>query len=152
APFYLPDGTIMVSYASNVAGLNWKIVSIDPRTSALTTLVTNGGGKVQVDAVIAYKYPPRELYDNRRQLVFGGSGGGSDAGHAPLHIPDAPMVFTLLTGNLRRGRPVAAFRPAKYLAVYSEGKCPSSATCTANTNGIFQNRSLLGEAELADDG
>ena len=61
------------------------------------------------------------------------------------------MVFTLLTGNLRRGRPVDAFRRAKFLAVYSEGLCPASG-CTANTNGIFQSRTLLGTAPLSDDG
>ena len=100
--------------------------------------------------MLAYKYPPRALYENRRQLVFGGSDTG-DAAHAVLHMPDAPMVFTLLTGNLRRGRPVDAFRKAKFLAVYSEGLCPTG-SCTANTNGIYQNRSLLGTAPLADDG
>jgi hypothetical protein len=61
------------------------------------------------------------------------------------------MVFTLLTGNLRRGRPVDAFRAAKFLAVYSEGLCPAG-PCMANTNGIFESRSLLGTAPLASDG
>ncbi len=152
APFYLPDGTIMASYASNLQALNWDIVSVNPRTNTHTSLLTNGGGKVHVDAVLAYKYPARVFYDNRRQLVFGGSGDGADTGHATLHMPDAPMVFTLLTGNLRRGRPVDAFRSAKYLAIYTEAKCPAGATCSANTNGIFQSRSLLGEAPLASDG
>jgi hypothetical protein len=61
------------------------------------------------------------------------------------------MLFTVLTGNLRRGRPVDAFRPAKFLAVYSEGMCPA-ANCSAGSNGIFEQRALLGEAPLADDG
>ena len=74
-----------------------------------------------------------------------------DTAHGVLYMPDAPMVFTLLTANLRRGRPVAAFRPAKYLAVYSEGGCPASG-CTANTNGVYQARSMLGKAQLASDG
>jgi len=82
--------------------------------------------------------------------VFGGNDGG-DQGHGVIHMPDAPLLFTLLTGNLRRGRPVDAFRDARYLAVYSEGPCPSSG-CTANTNGIYENRQMLGNAELADDG
>jgi hypothetical protein len=67
-------------------------------------------------------------------------------------MPDAPMVFTLLTGNLRRGRPVDAFRKARYLVVTAEGACPAGASCSANTNGIYQNRMVLGKAELADDG
>jgi hypothetical protein len=62
------------------------------------------------------------------------------------------MVFTLLTANLRRGRPVDAFRTAKYLAVYSEDKCPTAGACSPNTNGIFQARTMLGSAPLQDDG
>src|SRR5262249_26075994 len=66
------------------------------------------------------------------------------------HMPDAPMVFTLLTGNLRRGRPVDDFRKAKFLAIYSEGMCAGN--CGPTGNGIFENRQLLGRAPLAGDG
>ena len=62
-------------------------------------------------------------------------------------MPDAPMVFTLLTGNLRRGRPVDEFRAATQLAVYSEGMCPAGA-CSRTTDGIYQNRTLLGKTPL----
>ena len=61
------------------------------------------------------------------------------------------MTFTLLTANLRRGRPFEAFRQARYLAVCSEGLCPPGC-CSANTNGIYESRSMLGRAELAEDG
>jgi hypothetical protein len=149
APFYLPDGQIMVSYAT-LPGLAWKIVAVNPRTGAQTDMITGANGAA-VDAVLAYKYPARATYANRRQLVFGGSVDAGDTSHAVLHMPDAPLVFTLLTANLRRGRPVDAFRTAKSLAVYSEAMCPA-AGCAANTNGIFQNRTLLGTAPLADDG
>ena len=152
APVTLPDGEILVSYATDVNNLNWDLVAVSPRTGMRRNVFTGGaGGKARVDAVLAYKYPARTLYLNRRQLVFGGSDDRTDAAHAVLHTPDAPMLFTLLTGNLRRGRPVDAFRGAKYLAVYSEGPCPAGA-CTPNANGIFEQRSMLGEAELADDG
>jgi hypothetical protein len=151
SPVSLPDGQIMVSYASAPATGNFEIVAINPHSDARTQLLTGGaGGTVRVDAVLAYKYPPRALYENRRQLVFGGSGGG-DPGHAVLHMPDAPMVFTLLTGNLRRGRPVDKFRNARFLAVYSEGLCPATG-CTTMGNGIFESRTLLGRAPLASDG
>jgi hypothetical protein len=103
-----------------------------------------------VDAVLAFTYPARQLYENRRQLVFGGSASG-DPGHAVLHMPDAPMVFTLLTGNLRRGRPVDAFRGAKYLAVYTEGLCPAG-NCGPGPSGIHESRQMLGTAQLAGDG
>lgn len=150
-PVALPDGRIMASFTSNAAAGTFEIVQVDPRTHQQSVLVTGGGAGSRVDAVLAYKWPARPLYANRRQLVFGGDSALGDAEHAVLHIPDAPMTFTLLTGNLRRGRPVDAFRGARYLAVWTEGPCPAGA-CSANTNGIFESRTMLGRAELADDG
>jgi hypothetical protein len=153
APVTLPDGTIMVSHETSVTALDWDLVAISPRDGSKRNIFNAGppGGKARVDAVLAYKFPARTMYLNRRQLVFGGSTDASDPGHAILHMPDAPFIFTLLTGNLRRGRPVDAFRGAKYLAIYTEGMCPAG-NCTAGANGIFESRALLGEAPLADDG
>ena len=150
-PVSLPDGRIMAAYTDNGGG-TFQIVAVDPRPGAGHTPLITGGTGAQVDAVLAYKHPPRtKLYANRRQLVFGGDAALGDPEHAVLHLPDAPMMFTLLTANLRRGRPVDAFRAARYLAVYTEGLCPSG-PCSANTNGIFESRTMLGRAELADDG
>jgi hypothetical protein len=151
-PVSLPDGQIMVSYAGTAAAGDFDIVAISPRDGTRTPVFAAAppAGKIRVDAVLAYKYPARPLYENRRQLVFGGNAGG-DPGHGVLHMPDAPLVFTLLTGNLRRGRPVDAFRAAKFLAVYSEGLCPAGG-CNAGANGIFESRQLLGTAPLAADG
>jgi hypothetical protein len=119
----MPDGQILASFTPSASALAWRLVAVNPRTNAQSTLLAPGGGRALVDAVIAYKFPARPLYYNRRQLVFGGSSGGSDvdAGHAVVHFPDAPMVFTLLTGNLRRGRPVDAFRAATDLVIKSNG-------------------------------
>jgi hypothetical protein len=133
SPFPLPDGQIMVSFAPSAAALAWRLVAINPRTGAQTTLETPAAGRAIVDAVLAYKYPARSLYLNRRQLVFGGS-VDTDAAHAVVHFPDAPLAFTLLTGNLRRGRPVEEFRAADTLVV-------------KDANG-----GSLGTASLADDG
>jgi len=149
-PVSLPSGEIMASYASMAGQGNFQVVAVNPHSGAQTALITPTASTVQVDAVLAYKYPARALYDNRRQLVFGGSDSG-DPAHAVLHMPDAPMVFTLLTGNLRRGRPVDAFRKARFLAIYAEGMCPAG-PCSPNTNAIYQSRMLLGRAALADDG
>lgn len=132
-PVSLPDGTIMAAYASNVGQGNFDIVAVDPRTQQRRDLMTGGTG-VRVDAVLAYKYPARKLYANRRQLVFGGASDTGDAASAVLHMPDAPMVFTLLSANLRRGRPVDAFRSARRLVV----KDP--------------NGQSLGSTELREDG
>jgi hypothetical protein len=148
-PTQMPDGTIMVSYAPNANAADFEVVAINPNTGARRTLITGAAG-AQVDAVLAYKYPARKLYDNRRQLVFGGDAANGDASRAVLHIPDAPVLFTVLTGNLRRGRPVEAFRAATSLAVYEE--LPCSGACTPGPNGIFENRMLLGKTDLRDDG
>jgi hypothetical protein len=148
-PVTLPNGEIMVSFASTAASTNFDIVAVNPRTGRHRDLF-GAGGVVRVDAVLAYKYPARALYENRRQLVFGGNASG-DPAHAVLHMPDAPLVFTLLTANLRRGRPVEAFRGARFLAVWSEELCPAG-NCDANASGIYESRQLLGSAELADDG
>lgn len=149
SPVSLPSGDIMASYADTASTGNFDIVAVNPHSGTPRTLIAAPASAALVDAVLVYKYPPRALYENRRQLVFGGNDAG-DPAHAVLHMPDAPMVFTLLTGNLRRGRPVDAFRKAKFLAIYSEGLCPMG--CTSNTNGIYQSRTLLGRAQLADDG
>ncbi len=153
APVTLPDGTIMVSHESGADTLDWDLIAISPRDGTKRNIFSGAppGGKARVDAVLAYKYPTRVMYLNRRQLVFGGGFDTSDDAHGTISMPDAPMLFTLLTGNLRRGRPVDAFRPAKFLAVYSEGMCPAGA-CSAGANGIFESRMLLGTAPLADDG
>jgi len=133
SPVVMPDGQIMASYYDGSTGsLAWRIVSVNVRTGARNVLLAPPGGRAYVDAVLAYKYPPRALYVNRRQLVFGGTTTADDPEHAFVHMPDAPMVFTLLTGNLRRGRPVAAFRGARYLAAEVAG--------------------MTGRADLADDG
>ncbi len=155
-PFGLPDGRIMVSYAAYTGdlaaatSLDWDLVSIDPRTGARTTLI--GGAGAQVDAVFAFKAPPRKPYLNRRQLVFGGSSNPALGDHAIVHMPDAPLIFTLLTGNLRRGRPVDEFRGARRLAVYAEGHATAATTSGNTPSGIFESRQLLGTVDLADDG
>ncbi|MCW5806235.1 MAG: PD40 domain-containing protein [Deltaproteobacteria bacterium] len=151
-PFSMPDGTIMVAYAASAATGNFEIHAVNPRNHALSRSMFSGNnGKIRVDAVLAYRYPARATYANRRQLVFGGS-SGPDRDLAILHMPDAPMTFTLLTGNLRRGRPVDAFRRATRIAVYSEGLCPTSGACSATAGGVFESRLLLGSAALERDG
>ena len=147
-PVSLPDGRILVSKASSPTSGQFDIVMFNPRDGSDEPLFA--GNAIRVDAQLVYKFPSRELYENRRQLVFGGHASGGDPATATVHMPDAPMIFTMLTGNLRRGRPVDEFRNARYLAAYSEGMC--GANCTANVNGIFQDRQFLGRVPLEDDG
>lgn len=155
-PSTLPDGRILVSYTGyagdlgTATSLDWDLVAIDPHTGARQTLIAGGGS--QVDAVLAMKYPPRSLYYNRRQLVFGGSINPSLNGDAVVHMPDAPLVFTLLTGNLRRGRPVDAFRSATQLAIYVEGFAPASTTSGNQDDGRYESRQLFGKVPLRGDG
>jgi hypothetical protein len=155
--FTLPDGRIMTSYAAysgdlgTASSLDFDIVAIDPNTGIRSTLI--GGAGAQVEAVLAFRQPPREHYYNFRQLVFGGGvdvgvTGGED--WAVIHFPDAPMVFTLFNANLRRGRPVDLFRQATQIAVYAEA--PAQPGASPNVGDIFQSRTLLGRAALAEDG
>lgn len=156
APMGLPDGRILVSYAAftgdlrNPGALDWNLVAIHPRTGARQLLL--GGAGAQVDAVLALKHPARKLYENRRQLVFGGTVDPSLGSRASVYMPDAPMVFTLLTSNLRRGRPLSAFERASHLAIYRENPAPAGTTSGTGPGGIFQSRDLLGRAPLAKDG
>ena len=141
-PVTAPDGTILVTR-------NFDLGTFNPRTLGFTPLF--GGGGVRVDAQLIMKYPTRVLYLNRRQLVFGGGATETDRTKAIVHIPDAPMLFTLLTGNLRRGHPVEAFRKAKFLRVLLEEPCPTSG-CTAGANGLFEKRTEIGSFPLQSDG
>tara|TARA_R110002073_G_scaffold103664_12_gene234845 strand:- start:60949 stop:63957 length:3009 start_codon:yes stop_codon:yes gene_type:complete len=154
SPFPLLDGRIMASYSSFSGDLatatshNWDIVALSRRDGSRQVLI--GGAGAQTEAVLAIRRPASELYLNRRQLVFGGEQDAADLEYAVIHIPDAPLIFTLLTSNLRRGRPVEAFRDAKYLAFYAESPTPSGAT--ANVEGIYESRTFMGRVPLESDG
>ena len=157
-PVSLPDGRILVSRASSPTSGQFEVVMFNPRLPAGQTvggvpnpqvLITGGGNRV--DAQLVYKRPVHAPYNNRRQLVFGGRVDTTSTDSAIVHMLDAPMLFTLLTSNLRRGRPVDAFRGARYFAVLREGTCPAG-PCSANTNGIFEQREMVGRVELEDDG
>ncbi len=156
SPHSLLDGRIMASYAAyggdlaQASALDWDLVAVDPRTGDREVILAGDGAVVE--AVLALKHPERELYGNRRQLVFGGgvdteATGGEDFGI--MHFPDAPMLFTLLNANLRRGRPVELFRSAEYLAFYEERPAPAG---TDASGGLFEERVFLGRARLAADG
>jgi hypothetical protein len=159
SPFPLPDGRILVSYAAyggdlgTATSLDWDLVALHPRTGERTPLVVEPGA--QVEAVLALKHPPRDLYYNRRQLVFGGGEdvaitGGQEWG--VIHVPDAPLIFTLLSANLRRGRPVELFQGARRLAAYREQPAPPGTGSGSGEGGIYQMREFLGSALLAPDG
>lgn len=159
SPFPLLDGRIMASHAgyggdlATATALDWDIVAVSPRTGERELLI--GGERAQVEAVLALPHAPRDLYLNRRQLVFGGGVDAQATGGeewAVAHFPDVPVLFTLLNANLRRGRPVDLFRPASHLAVYEEHPAPAGTTSGGGPGGIFEDRVLLGRASLAEDG
>lgn len=157
APFGLPDGSILVSYAPftgdlrNPGALAYDLVAVNPRDGSRRTLV-DGGANAAVDAVLAIKRPVGKLYENRRQLVFGGTVDSGQGNRATVYFPDAPMVFTLLNANLRRGRPLETFSKAKKIAFYREDPAPAGTTSGTGPGGIFQSRQPLGSANLASDG
>lgn len=157
APFGLPDGSILASYAAfsgdlrNPGSLAYDLVAVNPRDGSRRLLV-DAGANAAVDAVLAIKRPAGKLYENRRQLVFGGTVDGGQGSRATLYMPDAPMVFTLLNANLRRGRPLDRFSKASKIAFYREDPAPPGTTSGGGPGGIFQSRQSLGSANLAKDG
>jgi hypothetical protein len=159
SPFPLPDGRIMASYAAYegdlaaAGALAFELVAVNPRDGTREVLLASAGVSL-VEGVLALAHPPRQLYFNRRQLVFGGGADTGESGGAEFavaHFPDAPLIFTLLTGNLRRGRPVDLFRGATHLAAYEELQAPAGTT-SGNEGDIYQDREYLGRAALAEDG
>jgi hypothetical protein len=156
--FGLHDGEILTSYATLAGTLDtanniaWKLhsVSVDTNTGTATQRQLMNRPGAQMDAVEVVRRPPGILFLNKRQLVFGGT--TNVAGHpntAHVHFPDAPMVFTLFTGNLRRGRPVDQFRAATQVEFYTEDRNPGA---SGNLMGIFQQRTRVGSAPLMADG
>jgi len=157
--FGLHSGEILSSYAANVGGtldtannIPWKLVRIqvDTNTGAATQTVLINRAGAQMDAVEVVPRPASlaQFFTNRRQLVFGGQ---TDLGHANMayvHFPDAPMVFTLFTGNLRRGHPVDDFSAATKIEFFAEGRNTAG---TANNMGIYQNLTRLGAVNLDPD-
>src|SRR5262249_35767454 len=133
SPIVLPDGRILAGFAAgpvdlvNATSLPFKLTVVDVYGPTRGTQTNLGiAGESQVEPTLALAYPPRPFYLNQRQLVFGGSSGG-DATHATIHLPDAPMVATLLGSNLRRGRHVEDF-DVDALAVYgADGSMVGSA-------------------------
>ena len=157
SPFPLLDGRIMASHVagnvdlSTATSLDFDVVAVDPRTGQRTTII--GGARSQLEAVLAIKRPRHQMFINKRQLVFGGKQDAGITGGPELaiaHFPDAPLIFTLLNANLRRGRPVELFRDATQLAVYSEAPAPPGSG--PNTGDIFESRELVGRAPLESDG
>ncbi len=141
-PRLAPDGRIMAAY-TNDGGATLRDRggrSAPPATTPHTTLITGGDAARGSTPCSPTSTRRASVYQNRRQLVFGGDAAAGDAEHAVLHIPDAPMTFTLLTGNLRRGRPVEQFRDAR-TSPSRRGAARPSGTCMTGGNGIYENRS-----------
>jgi hypothetical protein len=99
-----------------------------------------------VEGALGYKRGERLLFSNLPQLVFGGHTENSGSA-ATMHLPDAPVLATLLGANLRRGRNVAAMDRAVALKVYEEHPPPSAMPGSA----VYINRTSLGQASFESD-
>ena len=156
SPFPLPDGAVLASYAGNVADPaadlpRYDLVAVEPAGARRELLA--GGALSLVEATLGYRRSSRLLFHNVPQLVFGGgSAPGSDA---TVHFPDLPALATLLDANLRRGRNVAMFDAARFLAVYAASPPPSATvdpSLLAGSERVFTQRQLLGTVPLERDG
>lgn len=158
SPYPALDGEILASYAPNVRSPEvdiprYDLVLVDPVTKT-RRLLLNGDDRSLVEPAIGYKRAARHLFVNVPQLVFGGTRDPKAEG-AVMHVPDLPMLATLLDANLRRGRNVSAFDAAKSLRVYEAEAPTSSAVDPSKRQGVenvYTSRKLLGAAPLEADG
>ncbi len=164
APFPLPDGRILVSYAPEVTNLDtasavrYDLVVVDPDpTGVKRTPVANfsTGSASVTEALLVYPREQRPLFSNVAQLIFGGHSDPSDPAHAWIHYPDLPMLATLLGANLRTGRAVDDLRSAKTVSVYAAQPATDATAARAAQTGsekVYDQRQRLGSAPLASDG
>ena len=113
-------------------------------SGARRALVSDAGRSL-VEAVLGYKRAETELFKNIPQLVFGGHVDGNYGDYGVMHLPDVPVLATLLNANLRRGRNVAFFDEAIGLRVYEERPPP------APGSGVWVDRQLIGTANFEPD-
>ena len=150
SPFSLPNGEILASYAANVTNPasdvpNYDLVAVNDSTGARRALLSDPSLSY-VEATLGYKRSERLLFNNLAQLVFGGHAGQASGTAGIMHLPDAPVLATLLAANLRRGRDVAPMDAARALRVYQDNAPP-----TAMPGQTYSNRTLLGQAPLEAD-
>jgi hypothetical protein len=109
-------------------------------------MLASDGNLSYVEAALGYKRGERMLFSNLPQLVFGGH--TEDTGSvATMHLPDAPMLATLLGANLRQGRNIAAMDKAVALKVYEELPPPGQ----MKGSPVFMSRNSLGQASFESD-
>ena len=153
SPFSLPNGEILASYAANVTDPasdtpKFDLVAVNERTGARRPLASDGSLSY-VEAALGYKRAETMLFNNMPQLVFGGhTDPGADA-TAIMHLPDAPVLATLLGANLRRGRNIDAMDKAVALKVYEESPPPNANPGgLMGTQQVYTSRTSLGKAKL----
>jgi hypothetical protein len=149
SPFSLPNGEILASYDGAVTdpaaqAPRFALVAVNEQTGARRMLAADGALSY-VEAALGYKRAERLLFRNLPQLVFGGhTDSGTDVG--VMHLPDAPVLATLLGANLRRQRNVADMDRAVALKVY-EALAPTSPM----PGTLFSDRNVLGTAPFESD-
>jgi hypothetical protein len=156
SPSSLLDGEILASYAAEPTNPardvpRYDLVAVSE--GGARRVLVPGGAQSLVEATLGYQRSNRHLFRNTAQLVFGGHAQGE--GEANVHFPDLPMLATLLNANLRRGRNVAAFDDARFLAVYEAGAPPSATpdpSLIVGSERVYTQRTLLGVAPLEVDG
>ncbi len=153
SPYPAPDGRILVSYAAGSLDLmamgenvDFDLALIRPEDGVRTIVAGGGDGRFQIEGVLAYRRASDGVFVNVPELVFGGTSGAAGDERAWAHFPDAPMLATLLTHNVRNDRNFAAVESADELAVYL-AKAPS-----ASWDGTFQDWDLAGTVPLESDG
>ena len=130
SPFSLPNGEILASYAANVDRPGRRHAKVRPGRGR--TMEPARAGRWSATGRCptsrrrwATSAPSAQLFQNLPQLVFGGHSGQNSGSSGTMHLPDAPVLATLLGANLRRGRNVAPMDAARALRVYQENAPPA---------------------------
>lgn len=158
SPFPAPDGQILVSYASGDLDLTDKNAPVDydlvifDRVSKTRVVVAGGDdGRFQIEGIVAYPRSTRHVYYNKPHLVFGGGviPKAKEKNEAWAHVLDGPMIFSVLTENLRRGRNLDSLSDGDHFAAYLAHPPPVGASDDGQT---FQDWEEVGSIKLEEDG
>jgi hypothetical protein len=158
SPFSLPNGEILASYDGTVTNIvtgpapRYALYAVSTFDGSKRPLLSDGTLSY-VEAALGYKRGETELFENLPQLVFGGHAGQDSGANGVMHFPDVPVLATLLSANLRRGRDVSAFDGIASLKVYQDMPPPAGSDPSLIPYGkqAYSQLNVLGSASLLSD-
>jgi hypothetical protein len=162
SPSALPNGDILVSYASNVVSLdnfsgNFDVVTVDPSTGARTPLVAGALDELWPAAI--YPRSSIGIFQSRLDEANGATQVNGDPRYADVTFLDVNLLGSLVFQNTRSGRDLTG--PPALRAVW-ESLPPQNGTSFAQLDPafvtsddfgqVYSRRRLLGVPDIYEDG